>query len=443
MNRDLHHESPKRGEHWDTLDLRPNGCADELPYHALRVRRRSAPQLNLLDGLLWTVCVGIIVGVLASNWNLIIGTGSQSAMMGSLQRLGSPPSRGKETVSILILGTDDKVEQGRSDTMMVVTVGVRSGKAALLSIPRDSRVYIPRHGMDRINAAYPMGGAPLARSAAEALLGRRIDYYVKTDFDGFQRIVDLIGGVELNVEKRMVYRDRAQNLSINLRPGMQVLNGEDAMGYVRFRHDAMGYIGRIERQQKFICAVLKKMMQPAMLPRVPKILRELTNLVKTDIPSTDFLSLARLARAATQKSLTTQMVPGRPVMISGKSYWEVDRHETARLLASLDAKRIGEESDSPTSRIPISVEVLNGCGSPGAATRVAEELAEGGFEVTRTGNADRFDYGVSRIIDHGGHRKKAERVKSFLKTGSVHLIREEGAGEADVTVVLGRDFDGA
>jgi len=400
---------------------------------------RTPHATSSFDLLLWMVCLGIIAGVLSANRDILFGPGNRLSILRSLPRLSASPFAGRETVSILILGTDDRIERGRSDTMMVVTLDVRRGKAALLSIPRDSRVFIPGRGEDRINASYALGGPALARQAAEALIGRRIDYYVKTDFEGFKRIVDLMGGVEIEVEKRMVYHDRAQNLHINLRPGRQVLNGEEAMGYVRFRHDARGDIGRIERQQKFVRALLAQMVKPQMLLRLPQVLREITTLVETDLPARDLVFLARLAGKITPDDLTARMVPGKPVMIAGKSYWEVDRQETARLVAALDEGLRRTRETSPV----ISVEVLNGCGVPGAASKVAHRLIQAGFRVTRTDNADHFDYKTSMIIGHRGNRQKAKEVQSFLRTNAIVSVSKEESPRVDVTIILGRDFDRA
>ncbi len=427
----------------DTVELVPRKDGGEPDYDSgRRSRRKSSKGLGAFDKLLWTVCVGTIVGVVASNWNLLTGKGRSSHGWIPVHAFGSQPFDGKEVVSILVMGTDDKVEQGRSDTMMVATVNLPQKKTVLLSIPRDSRVRIPGYGEDRINAAYVHGGATLARSAAEQLLGRPMDYYMKTDFGGFQKIVDAMGGIEIDVEKRMVYRDHAQNLTINLRPGRHILNGYDAMGYVRFRHDAMGDIGRIERQQKFMHAVLERMTSPAMLPRLPFLVNAMRDCVKTDIPASDFLTLARLGKGLNQSNLVTEMVPGRPVMIAGKSFWEVDRYETAQLLSNLDSKLLAKEDTLVEQSAPVTICVLNGCGVPGVANKVAKQLNAAGFQVTRTGNADNFGYAFSQIIDPSKHGKRGERVRSAIGFGAILPEGKLSDADSDVTLILGKDIGG-
>lgn len=427
----------------DTVEIVPRRDSGDPDFASGRSsRRRSSKGLGAFDKLLWTVCIAIIVGVVASNWNSLTGNRGSNHGWIPVHAFGSRPFEGKDVVSILVMGTDDKVEQGRSDTMMVATVNLPQKKTVLLSIPRDSRVQIPGYGVDRINAAYVHGGATLARSAAEELLGRPMDYYMKTDFSGFQKIVDAMGGIEIDVEKRMVYRDHAQNLTINLRPGRHLLKGYDAMGYVRFRHDAMGDIGRIERQQKFMHAVLERMTSPAMLPRLPFLLNSMRDCVKTDIPASDFLTLARLGKGLNQSNLVTEMVPGCPVMVAGKSFWEVDRYETARLLASLDSKLRNGESKPEEQSGPVSVCVLNGCGIPGAATKVAKQLSAAGFQVTRTGNADSFGYASSQIIDSSRNGKHGERVRSAIGCGAILPEGKLSDTESDVTLILGKDFGG-
>jgi len=131
--------------------------------------------------------------------------------------------------------------------MFVATIDEATKSVSLLSVPRDTRVKIPGHGWDKINHAYANGGSQLSQKAVENLLGIPIDYYVTIDFAGFYKIVDAVGGVDVDVEKRMYYEDPYDELVIDIQPGMQHMNGKTAIQYVRYR-DSEGDIGRIERQ---------------------------------------------------------------------------------------------------------------------------------------------------------------------------------------------------
>lgn len=124
--------------------------------------------------------------------------------------------------NIVVLGTDTrKGDTGRSDTLFVVMMDPDNKGAALLSVPRDTRVKIQGHGWDKINAAYAYGGHELTQRTVRDLLGLRIDHYVVIDFQGFKDLVDVIGGIDINVEKRMYYYDPYDNFKIDLQPGLQ------------------------------------------------------------------------------------------------------------------------------------------------------------------------------------------------------------------------------
>lgn len=233
-------------------------------------------------------------------------------------------SPGRNMVNILVLGVDVRNgDAGRSDTMMLVTIDQGSGDVSLLSIPRDTRVKIPGRHWDKINHAFGEGGADNSRKAAEGLLGIPIDYYVTIDFAAFVKIVDAVGGVDIDVEKRMYYVDPYDDLVIDLRAGMQHLDGKKAIEYVRYR-DEEGDIGRIERQQKFINAMLKQVTSASILPRLTDIIGEVRGVIKTDMSTGNMTNLAKYVKDASQKGLATTKVPGRPLDMGGISYWLPD-----------------------------------------------------------------------------------------------------------------------
>ena len=167
------------------------------------------------------------------------------------------------------MGVDERDDDvGRSDTLMVATLDPKKDQAALMSVPRDTRVKIKGHGWDKINAAYaygsakggPEAGEKLAQRTVEDFLGVNMDHYVVVNIQAFQKIIDAIGGIDIDVEKRMYYEDPWDDdggLIIDLQPGMQHMDGKTAVTYVRYR-DEEGDIGRIKRQQKFMKACMDK-----------------------------------------------------------------------------------------------------------------------------------------------------------------------------------------
>ena len=229
--------------------------------------------------------------------------------------------------NIIVLGVDERAEEhdvGRSDTLFVVMFDTNKKAASLLSVPRDTRVRIKGHGWDKINHAYAYGGRELTQKTTEELLGIKINNYVMVDFKGFVGLVDAIGGVDINVEKNMYYYDEWDGFKIDLKKGMQHMDGKTAIQYVRYR-DEEGDIGRIRRQQHFMMAVYDRITSANMLLHIPGLAKQLTNMVKTDLPLTDMADLGRVLHAMVKsKGLAMATVPGTPEYIDGISYWLPD-----------------------------------------------------------------------------------------------------------------------
>ncbi len=232
-----------------------------------------------------------------------------------------------DKTTVLIMGVDEREDDiGRSDTIIVATIDPLTNQAALLSIPRDTRVKLGVRGFDKINAAYAYGGVRLSERTVENFLGIDIDHYVIVNTHAFVDLVDAIGGVDIDVEKRMYYEDPWDDdggLVIDLYPGYQHLDGANAVTYVRYR-DSEGDIGRVRRQQKFIAAVVDKLASPAIIPTIPTLIRETVDAVTTDLSMRQILELAGSLNDAYQNGLEMDMVPGHPMYIDDVSYWIPD-----------------------------------------------------------------------------------------------------------------------
>jgi LCP family protein required for cell wall assembly len=170
---------------------------------------------------------------------------------------------GRNQLSVLIIGTDEHLEydRGRSDTIIWAFLDFRRETADVLSIPRDLIVWLPKKRnphFDKICHAYSYGGSGMVEATVERFLGVDIDQVVKVDYGGFIRIIDTLGGVEIDVEQDMDYDDRRGDLHIHIKKGRQTLDGRKSLDYVRFRHDKHGDLGRIERQHEFLAALKQK-----------------------------------------------------------------------------------------------------------------------------------------------------------------------------------------
>ncbi len=233
----------------------------------------------------------------------------------------------KDKSTIMIMGVDERDDDvGRSDTLMVASIDPKKNQASLLSVPRDTRVKIKGHGFDKINAAYAYGKERLTQDTVENLLGVNIDHYIIINTKSFAKIIDALGGIDIDVPKRMYYEDPWDDdggLIIDFRPGMQHMDGAKAITYVRYR-DEEGDLGRIRRQQDFIKACLDKMVSPAIIPKLPTIIREVMDSIQTDLSFRQLLEFAGTLKESKQNGLKTDMVPGRPLYIDGISYWIPD-----------------------------------------------------------------------------------------------------------------------
>lgn len=213
----------------------------------------------------------------------------------------APPEwEGKERVNILLLGGDarglEKNQVARSDSMIVVSIDPVTKRVHLLSVLRDTWVDIPGHGKGRANSAITLGGPNLAMKTIGDLLGLDIHYYAYVDFEGFKALVDAIGGVYFEVEKDMHYVDNADGnrYDIHLKKGYQLLDGDKALQYVRFRHDAMSDFTRTERQREFLKAVAKKLQSTWNVVRMGQILEKVEPYVETNMQVSDILKLGQL-----------------------------------------------------------------------------------------------------------------------------------------------------
>jgi len=249
-------------------------------------------------------------------------------------QVGEDAREGKCTV--LVIGSDKRAnETARADIIMVVFLDTKEKTVRILNIPRDTYVNISAKKLNtKINHAYAYGGIAMAQETVENFLDIKIDHYVDTDFKGFASLVDALGGVDYNVEKRMYYP--AEN--IDLQPGEQKLNGEQALGYVRFRSDGQGDIGRVERQQKFLPVLADHVLSLSTLWKIPKLIGIFQDNVKTDLTLGEMFSLANTYKSFDVSRMETRILPGEAEYINGVSYWVSYRDQVAKLVDEFTGK---------------------------------------------------------------------------------------------------------
>lgn len=240
--------------------------------------------------------------------------------------------------NILFIGTEDGDENDltkprKADAMFLLSLYKPDRAARILSIPPNTYVKIPGKGNpDFINAAYLHGGAQLAVRTVENVLEVPVHHYVVVDYQTFVRLVDMIGGVDLYVERDMEYEDPYASLKIHLKQGFQHLDGDLAGNYVRYRNDELGDIGRVQRQQKFLKALYQQILHMDMIVKVPELAELFNDRVLTSLAAFDAAKTARDIGGIKPEIFEMRMLPGTPVMLNGKEAWTVDKEKLQAVL---------------------------------------------------------------------------------------------------------------
>ncbi|EHQ91578.1 LCP family protein [Desulfosporosinus youngiae] len=290
----------------------------------------------------------------------------------------------KNRVSVLLIGADQRPDQKTfsTDTIILASVDPKGGQISLLSIPRDTRVSLKGHGYVKINEIVLLKDLPTLQKTVEELTGEKISGYVQTNFQGFKKIIDTLGGITVNVEKNMYYETGDdEDGYINLRKGEQRLDGSKALQYARFRHDALADISRTARQQVVLKAVAKEMFQLSTIPKLPFLVPQILDAVNTNVSSKDILRLAKVAVGFDSSKVVSQTLPGSFLDLDGISYWKVDPVEVKKVVANLFQGKttdeiIGQASvdllkpvvptpSKPVPKVPGNSQDPNGVKSPG------------------------------------------------------------------------------
>lgn len=369
------------------------------------------------------------------------------------------------SMNILCMGVDSNGRHAqrflntRSDTMMLVHIDPDLKRVGIVSIPRDSRVKLPGpHGIDKINSAHALGGPQLAVDAVKEAFAVPIDHYVVVDTEGLKKLFHALGPVEVMVEKRMRYRDRAAGLYVDLQPGLQTLDPVQAEEYVRFRHDPKGDIGRIERQQWFLRQVTKKLKEPSVVLKLPDIFKFATDYVVTDLSAQDMAKVAAFGKDIQPNQVQTATLPGHAEYIHGGSYWIPDPEACSvvfsRLLnekisvAEQEEKRQDYGSDAATAATtysddterPVRITIKYPRGQEHEARSLETALNGLGYRVRYIMRGDMADCQHEQIVqmsyraDNGLTDRLKEKLPG-LTTWPVNVMVEPHSS-IDLTLVL-------
>lgn len=361
-------------------------------------------------------------------------------------------------VNILIMGIDrvpdapansSSVFLGRSDTILLLRLDPRDNSARLLSIPRDTRVTIPKFGVTKINQANVEGGAALAaRAVSRNLNNVEIDRYIRVTTDAFRDLVDLVDGVEVFIPQHMFYVDRTQQLTIDLPQGWQTLSGKEAEQFARFRNDGQGDIGRVQRQQILLKALRQRLTNPAILPRLPKLVQMMQQYVDTNLSVEEMLALVGFGMKLDREDIHMVMLPGRFSQANefSTSYWIADRQGRDRIMSDffdLETARLSDPSfqqlvrDRPLSDFRIAIQ--NASGQPDAGQYVARHLQEKGLWNVYLVQDWPASLRQTQIIVQGGDTQGATTLRRVVGMGKIEAASVGELG-SDLTVRVGRDW---
>jgi LCP family protein required for cell wall assembly len=392
-------------------------------------------------------------------------------------------------ISVLLLGTDERANEydpPRTDTMMVVTLDLSNKTAGMISLPRDLWVPIPGYDITtKINTAYiigerreyPGGGSQLSKDTVSSFIGRPVEYYVRINFSGFVSFIDLIGGIDINVPHTIhdeLYPTPDYGVELfHLDAGLQHLDGETTLKYVRTRHGDSDYV-RAERQQQVIQAVLDKILAADMIPtlvaKAPQLMATMRDSFGTDIPLPVAIDMANYIRQNNLENIERLVLDNRygEESYSEDGAWILlpNRTEIRKALgeffdvtddgltetrseASIASAITASAADpSPQNaalvndHAQIRLEILNGTDYPGVAARIRDKLTANGWQVVAIGDADRNDYRRTLVVNYNADESLVEQINSDLQLPP-DLPTLNGliiSDTVDMRIIIGQDF---
>ncbi len=395
-----------------------------------------------------------------------------------------PPAQPAERINILLLGIDRRGGTGwgiyRTDTIIIVTVDPANQTAGMLSIPRDLQLPIPGNGEDRINTAnvwgtvqnYPGGGSALLKRTIEVNFGIAIDYYVMIDFQGFAKIIDTLGGIDVEVSSDLHdtrYPDPRRGdpyayKTVHFDAGWQHMDGTRALEYARSRMSTTDF-DRARRQQQILVAIREKALSLNLIPKLPGLLATMMDSVQTDMSVDEMIELASLVPKIDMDNLK-QVVIQKPMVYGFMTEdagavqlpkWDLIRPVVADLFTS---PVVAEPTPTPAPPTPTPtlapeeveelqllasegarIAVQNGTSQANFAARVAASLMEQGYQVVEFGDADRLNYPNTVIVDYTGKAYTLERLVEMFQVTPDNLRQSTNLrSRIDIRVIVGEDY---
>ncbi|MEH2061476.1 MAG: LCP family protein [Nostoc sp.] len=333
---------------------------------------------------------------------------------------------------------------GLSDVMLLLKFDPETKKIIMLSIPRDTRTEIEGYGVKKINAANVDGGPALtARTVSNLLGGAGIDRYIRINVLGVAKLIDALGGVSVYVPKNMKYQDDSQHLYINLKAGKQHLNGDQALQLLRFRHDELGDIGRIQRQQMVIRALMDQTLNPGTVAQLPKVLDVVKDHIDTNLTVEELVALMGFGVRTNRSNMQMLMLPGR---FSEKgefdaSYWLPNKDGIAKLMAQhfgLDSEQ--EQLATTTNPHSLRIAIQDSTGGDRSNLQpLIRALEKSGYRNVYIAKAWGEPLDVTHVVAQQGDGDSAESIRNTLGFGEVRVESTGNLG-SDISIQVGQDW---
>lgn len=326
-------------------------------------------------------------------------------------KINTKKAEAGEPVNILVMGVDigdpgskEASDPKRTDTMLVINYNPKTKNINMVSVPRDTRVTMNGKKI-KINSAHAINGVNGSIAAVENLLGIEINKYAKIDYEGFRKVIDAIGGVEMDITRNMNYDDPSQNLHIHFQKGTTVhLDGKKAEEFFRWRKNnngtgfADGDLGRIENQHKFISKVVEKVKSPSIIPKIPSILSTIPDYIETDMSPEEIIKYGYAVTKGDKSSINMITLQGEAKYIGNVSYFIYDREKNRDIVYTLKTGGTAQkDNNTEIDKSEIKIKVLNGTKVNGLAADCERKLKEMGYSNIVTGNGERRDFTKVRL----------------------------------------------
>ncbi|ENJ9655861.1 LCP family protein [Clostridium botulinum] len=366
-------------------------------------------------------------------------------------KINTKKAEAGEPVNILVMGVDigdpgskEASDPKRTDTMLVVNYNPKTKNINMVSVPRDTRVTMNGKKI-KINSAHAINGVNGSISAVENLLGIEINNYAKIDYEGFRKVIDAIGGVEMDITRNMNYDDPSQNLHIHFQKGTTVhLDGKKAEEFFRWRKNnngtgfADGDLGRIENQHKFISKVVEKVKSPSIIPKIPNILSTIPDYVETDMSPEEIIKYGYAVTKGDKSSINMITLQGEAKYIGNVSYFIYDREKNRDIVYTLKAGGTSQkDNNTEIDKSELKIKVLNGTKVNGLAADCERKLKEMGYSNIVTGNGERRDFTKVRLKKDSSI--STGEIENYLNIPNIEKNIQSDEN-FDIIILLGKDF---